>query len=544
MSIKRADRQFWSLIKDNPIGPRVQSIIRQAGFGGILDSGYRYIDHALITALVERWRPETHTFHLPFGETTVTLQDINVLWGLPINGEVFSGMETPITFTNGVIMCQNLLGFTPEKNHFWGKRINSVRCTLFPVNSNNWIALHYLPFLEDLGQCSQISWGSAVLGCLYRNLCNATAPNAVGLTGPVSILQVWAWERIRCLPPEPNAIFNYRAPIAARWKGSLNAVDVPTHCLRTYRSQLQSLKEAMFIWRPYDAMVDSLPEICTSGRNSWRCVCPLICWDVVEHHYPQRVMRQFGMVQCIPPPINIEVGEHERLHSLVRNGKTGWDWKSRHEPYVNAWNHREHNVVNGQQIETYSVANDYMTWYLEHTVVYLTNPRQPLEPMAGFQDDGATVRMMADSLGVIHQSQDMEMMQQTAYRALNMSNLAEYTQYPTNLTNDPVDLSSYPSSQRIRRRRRRGRGAANVQDTSAGQWGRNYEEGGASGVNHEQNNEPNFNGLNGADIGNVTNTFVDQNTVATHAIQSWQRLLASAVNEDPRYDISELLEST
>jgi Plant mobile domain len=40
-------------------------------------------DHMLITMLVEWWCLETHTFHMPVGKLTVTLQDVSCLWGLP-----------------------------------------------------------------------------------------------------------------------------------------------------------------------------------------------------------------------------------------------------------------------------------------------------------------------------------------------------------------------------------------------------------------------------------------------------------------------------
>ncbi|KAL9681419.1 hypothetical protein QQ045_013202 [Rhodiola kirilowii] len=48
------------------------------------------IDPKLCTALVERWRPETHTFHLNGGEATITLQDVALLTGLPIDVEPVS----------------------------------------------------------------------------------------------------------------------------------------------------------------------------------------------------------------------------------------------------------------------------------------------------------------------------------------------------------------------------------------------------------------------------------------------------------------------
>ncbi|CAI0380364.1 unnamed protein product [Linum tenue] len=44
--------------------------------------------------MAERWRPETHTFHLPEGEMTITLKDVAILTGLPISGKAIIGSTT------------------------------------------------------------------------------------------------------------------------------------------------------------------------------------------------------------------------------------------------------------------------------------------------------------------------------------------------------------------------------------------------------------------------------------------------------------------
>ena len=56
------------------------------------------LDRSLLTALVDRWRPETHTLHLPCGEMASTLQDVSFLFGLPVAGEAVGPRMLPRTW--------------------------------------------------------------------------------------------------------------------------------------------------------------------------------------------------------------------------------------------------------------------------------------------------------------------------------------------------------------------------------------------------------------------------------------------------------------
>ncbi|MFQ6651283.1 hypothetical protein Gotur_023674, partial [Gossypium turneri] len=75
-----------------PPSPLVENYLREAGFWHVatVDRGCK-VDPKLISALIERWRLETHTFHLPCGECTVTLEEVNLQLGLPVDGYPVTG---------------------------------------------------------------------------------------------------------------------------------------------------------------------------------------------------------------------------------------------------------------------------------------------------------------------------------------------------------------------------------------------------------------------------------------------------------------------
>ncbi|KAH1047099.1 hypothetical protein J1N35_037883 [Gossypium stocksii] len=81
-----------------PPSPLMETYLREASFFHVAYSGWgRKLDQKLKSALVERWRPEMHTFHLPCNECTITLQDVQLQLGLPMDGSVVTGS---VQFTN------------------------------------------------------------------------------------------------------------------------------------------------------------------------------------------------------------------------------------------------------------------------------------------------------------------------------------------------------------------------------------------------------------------------------------------------------------
>ena len=91
----------------------IVDIVKRVGLEGLYRTPGREIDHNLITAFVERWRPKTHTFHLPHGETTITLQNVEVLFGISIDGEAIVG-TTYLTWKDECGVCLELLLITPR----------------------------------------------------------------------------------------------------------------------------------------------------------------------------------------------------------------------------------------------------------------------------------------------------------------------------------------------------------------------------------------------------------------------------------------------
>ncbi|KAH1097170.1 hypothetical protein J1N35_014091 [Gossypium stocksii] len=91
-----------------PPSPLIENYLREAGFWHVATIGRGCkLDPKLITVLVERWRFETHTFHLSCRECTIIFEDVQLQFRLSMDGYAVTGSTSSVDW--GAV-CYKLFG--------------------------------------------------------------------------------------------------------------------------------------------------------------------------------------------------------------------------------------------------------------------------------------------------------------------------------------------------------------------------------------------------------------------------------------------------
>ncbi|XP_073137295.1 uncharacterized protein [Henckelia pumila] len=118
-----------------------------------------------------------------------------------------------------------------------------------------------------------------------------------------------------------------------------------------------------FNWIVYNKKDPDVKVLIDAYDNRiWRCVCPLICFEIVEMHCPNRVMRQFKMCQSVPRQLLVDCDD---LHNISRIGHRNTDWREYHQNSINSWNNKLNHVARGDLHgrSNQQTDDDYFPWF-------------------------------------------------------------------------------------------------------------------------------------------------------------------------------------
>ncbi|RYR13537.1 hypothetical protein Ahy_B04g070476 isoform B [Arachis hypogaea] len=325
-----------------PMHERIIPYLERAGLYHLarLNSQWFWLDEPLVSAFVERWRPETHTFHMPFGECTVTLQDVAFQLGLPVDGEAVSGCLGEFeTYMEGGRPAWEWFRVLPPDASEETVRIYArayimmlLSTQLFGDKSANWVHIRWLPFAANLDGMGR--WSAY-------------------------------------LPPndgKEQRVIRYRLAL-----DRLTARDVSFIAARVL---------IFIVWEPYSAL-DVLavvhPEILTDEHSRmWRAVTALIYFAVIEWHQVDRVVPQLGGVQHIPEDaLNVDW-----LHAKDGRGGDRW-FPHYYQKWHEHWENRLDAVISIERVADPGPSADYLDWWYGEAQRFLS-------PGAAFADPRGT----------------------------------------------------------------------------------------------------------------------------------------------------------
>ncbi|KAI8012789.1 hypothetical protein LOK49_LG06G00532 [Camellia lanceoleosa] len=286
-------------------------------------------DKDLVLGLSEFWCPETNTFVFPWGEATITLEDIMVLGGYSVLGKpVTSPLPKDLLRVEHELRCLQMEMSRRIKQCMENTGESEFKCEhvafltywlsrhVFPSISEKTIGKHIFPIAAHLSVGARIALAPAVLSSLYRDLRllheqAITSSQRIAVSAPFQLVQLWALERFPLLGPKTPNSLELGQPRAARWHKLNSKINLPL-----VRSALRLPEN--FLWRPY-----------ASDLKNWRhlsyyketeqfvsdCSCfgdeiksyirstlssNMIGIGCVEKYSPHRVAMQFGMDQDLP----------------------------------------------------------------------------------------------------------------------------------------------------------------------------------------------------------------------------------------------------
>ncbi|RYR29933.1 hypothetical protein Ahy_B01g054602 [Arachis hypogaea] len=192
---------------------------------------------------------------------------------------------------------------------------------LFPDASDSRVYIRWLSLLVDLNTYGWLSWGSAVLAWLYRQMCHAMEHGQCNLGGCVSLLLSWAYHHFLLL--RPDGFNTRRFSLIERWIQYWPDNARGESRLRHYRCTLNGIGMLNVDWMSYanPQLIGKVPPAIAEAEALAALVCLLLCFAIIEWHQVDGVVRQFGGLQHIlTRPLNID--EMHRLDG--RFGRDEW----------------------------------------------------------------------------------------------------------------------------------------------------------------------------------------------------------------------------
>ncbi|XP_021723134.1 protein MAINTENANCE OF MERISTEMS-like [Chenopodium quinoa] len=275
---------------------------------------FKRLDWPLISVFVERWQPDTNTFHMPFGEITILLHDVYNILGLRVAGNMVTTTPSTDVLRDA---CSITMDMTPDdlseicgtKTILQGSGVltNKIFESTLAVDREFsdqldgylWLVLGGTLFVEKSGNrthpfflhelcymdvpINEYAWGTAALAYLYRQLGTASRKGADSIAGCLTLLQVWIYEYFPCFRPQQGTLTrDLQMPRVSAWDVGAGCPSKNLERLLAFRTIIDALTDREWMGRSMEIHQRALaeyPEMSSETRTM----------TVLGHHHVECV---------------------------------------------------------------------------------------------------------------------------------------------------------------------------------------------------------------------------------------------------------------